>query len=70
MANEGKLLAFVAPEAAESALARLKAHSLGADAAIIGEVTASGGGKVVMETSVGGMRGVEMLAGEQLPRIC
>lgn len=70
VANEGKLLAFVAPEAAESALARLKAHPLGADAAIIGEVTAAGGGKVVMQTAVGGMRGVEMLAGEQLPRIC
>lgn len=70
VANEGKLLAFVAPERAESALTRLKRHPLGRDAAIIGEVTSAGGGRVQMETAVGGMRAVEMLAGEQLPRIC
>lgn len=69
VANEGKLLAVVAPEAAEGVLARMKDHSLGRDAAIIGHVT-EGGGRVQMETAVGGMRAVEMLAGEQLPRIC
>ncbi|HJV66931.1 MAG TPA: hydrogenase expression/formation protein HypE [Geomonas sp.] len=70
IANEGKLLAFVAPELAEEALRLIRANSLGEDAAIIGEVTAAGGGRVQMETLVGGMRGVEMLSGEQLPRIC
>ncbi|WP_298268640.1 hydrogenase expression/formation protein HypE [Geobacter sp.] len=69
VANEGKLLAVVAPEAAERVLARMKRHPLGRGAAIIGEV-GDGGGKVQMETAVGGLRAVEMLAGEQLPRIC
>lgn len=69
VANEGKLLAVVAPEAAEGVLARMKEHPLGRDAAIIGHVT-EGGGRVQMETAVGGLRAVEMLAGEQLPRIC
>ncbi|MBU5613114.1 hydrogenase expression/formation protein HypE [Geomonas azotofigens] len=70
VANEGKLLAFVAPDQAEVALARMRRHPLGKDAAIIGEVTETSAGKVQMETLVGGVRGVEMLAGEQLPRIC
>lgn len=70
VANEGKLLAFVAPQAAERVLERMRRHPLGREAAIIGEVTASGPGRVQMETVVGGMRSVEMLAGEQLPRIC
>ncbi|WP_298439243.1 hydrogenase expression/formation protein HypE [Geobacter sp.] len=69
VANEGKLLAVVAPAAAERILARMKQHPLGQGAAIIGEVGGAGG-KVQMETVVGGMRAVEMLAGEQLPRIC
>ncbi len=70
VANEGKLLAFVAPERADELLATVRRHPLGKDAAIIGKVTESGTGKVRMRTSVGGLRGVEMLAGEQLPRIC
>jgi hydrogenase expression/formation protein HypE len=70
VANEGKILVFAAPDAAEKVLARMKLHPLGSDAAIIGEVTAAGGGRVQMETLVGGMRAVEMLSGEQLPRIC
>ncbi|HJV36374.1 hydrogenase expression/formation protein HypE [Geomonas sp.] len=70
IANEGKLLAFVAPELAEEAVRLMRDHAFGKDAAIIGEVTATGGGRVQMETLVGGMRGVEMLSGEQLPRIC
>jgi hydrogenase expression/formation protein HypE len=69
VANEGKLLAVVAPEAAPRILERMRRHPLGREAAAIGEVTA-GAGRVAMETVVGGMRGVEMLAGEQLPRIC
>ena len=70
VANEGKLLAFVAPDRADEMLSTLRRHPLGKDAAVIGEVTGSGVGKVRMRTAVGGLRGVEMLAGEQLPRIC
>lgn len=70
VANEGKLLAFVAADAADAVLAAMRLHPLGADAAIIGAVEASPAGRVKMETSIGGMRSVEMLAGEQLPRIC
>ena len=70
VANEGKLLAFVAPEAAEAALALMRRHPEGAGATLIGEVTAAADGKVVMTTSIGGRRSIEMLSGEQLPRIC
>lgn len=70
VANEGKLLAFVAPEAVDQALEALRADPLGHDAAIIGTVEGGPAGRVRMETAVGGMRTVEMLAGEQLPRIC
>ncbi|WP_243375376.1 hydrogenase expression/formation protein HypE [Geotalea sp. SG265] len=70
VANEGKLLAVVAPEAAERVLERVRNHPLGRESAVIGEVTDKNEGRVTMETVVGGMRAVEMLAGEQLPRIC
>ena len=70
VANEGKLLAFVAADSADGALAAIRHHPLGSNAAIIGTVEASPSGRVRMETSIGGMRSVEMLAGEQLPRIC
>jgi len=70
VANEGKLLAFVAPDCADEALAAIRRHPLGTHAAVIGTVEASPAGRVRMETTVGGMRSVEMLAGEQLPRIC
>ena len=70
VANEGKLLAFVAPEAVEAALAAIKLHPLGANAAVIGTVEAAPTGRVSMVTAVGGLRAVEMLSGEQLPRIC
>ena len=70
VANEGKLLAFVASDAAERVLARIRQHPLGKKAAIIGQVTDGQAGRVRMETSIGGTRAVEMLAGEQLPRIC
>lgn len=70
VANEGKLLAFVAPDAADLALAAIRRHPLGANAAVIGTVEESQPGRVRMETVVGGMRSVEMLSGEQLPRIC
>ena len=70
IANEGKLLALVAPERAEEALRLMRKHPLGKEAAVIGQVTGSSGGRLQMETVVGGLRGVEMLSGEQLPRIC
>lgn len=70
VANEGKLLAFVAADRADEVLAVIRRHPLGKNASVIGEVTGSGTGKVRMRTTVGGLRGVEMLAGEQLPRIC
>jgi len=70
VANEGKLLVIVAPESAEPLLARMQQHPLGQQAAIIGTVEAGEPGRVRMRTTVGGMRVVEMLAGEQLPRIC
>lgn len=70
VANEGKLLAFVAPEFAEAALEAVRSHSAGGNAAIIGTVENGDAGRVRMRTSVGGMRMIEMLAGEQLPRIC
>ncbi len=70
VANEGKLLTIVAAEKAEAALQTMRSHPAGKDAAIIGEVTAESDGRVLMHTSIGGMRAIEMLAGEQLPRIC
>jgi len=70
VANEGKLLAFVAAEAADRVLAHIRRQPLGEKAAIIGYVSAGEAGRVRMETAVGGTRAVEMLAGEQLPRIC
>ena len=70
VANEGKLLAVVAPEAAAAILALMRRHPEGERAAIIGEVTGTAPGKVLMRTAIGGLRAIEMLAGEQLPRIC
>jgi len=70
VANEGKLLAFVAPDTAMQALTIMQGHDYGKQAAIIGEVTAVADGKVRLQTAIGGLRAIEMLAGEQLPRIC
>jgi hydrogenase expression/formation protein HypE len=70
VANEGKLLAIVPAAAAESVLAAMRAHPRGAEAAIIGRVTADQPGVVLMKTRVGGLRIVDVLTGEQLPRIC
>ena len=70
LANEGKLLAFVAEEHTDAVLAAIGANSFGRDAAVIGEVVVNHAGKVIMETRIGGERIVDMLAGEQLPRIC
>ena len=70
LANEGKLLAFVSDDDTDTVLAAIAANPYGKDAAVIGEVVADHAGKVVMETRIGGERIVDMLAGEQLPRIC
>jgi hydrogenase expression/formation protein HypE len=70
VANEGKLLAIVAPECAAAALAIMHRHPEGIRAAAIGVLSITPHAKVFMRTAIGGRRGVEMLAGEQLPRIC
>jgi hydrogenase expression/formation protein HypE len=70
VANEGKLVAVVAPEAAEDALERLRSHPLGAHAALVGEMRAEPKGFVVLDTAFGGSRIVDMLVGDPLPRIC
>ncbi|HEX3987509.1 MAG TPA: hydrogenase expression/formation protein HypE [Acidobacteriaceae bacterium] len=70
VANEGKLVAVVAPEIADRVLAAMQQHPLGADSRIIGEVVEQPVGMVLMKTGVGGTRVVDVLFGEQLPRIC
>jgi len=70
VANEGKLVAMVAPQDAEAVLAAMRATRYGEEAAIIGEVAAEPTGKVLMRTNIGGTRIVHMLVGEMLPRIC
>jgi len=70
VANEGKLLAVVSAEAADDLLAVMRSHPAGREAAIIGEIGADSTGRVFMQTVIGGRRAIEMLAGEQLPRIC
>jgi len=70
VANEGKLVAVVAPEVAGDALERLRSHPLGAEAALVGEVRAEPEGLVLLNTAFGGSRIVDMLVGDPLPRIC
>ncbi len=70
IANEGKLVAVVSPEAADDALAALRSHPLGREAAIVAEVAPEPPGLVILETAFGGSRVVDMLAGDPLPRIC
>ncbi len=70
IANEGKLVAIVAPHGAPALLAAMRAHPLGRDAVLIGEVTADDHRFVQMTTAFGGDRIIDWLAGEQLPRIC
>jgi hydrogenase expression/formation protein HypE len=70
LANEGKIVCVVPAEAEDAALAALKSHRLGQGSAKIGEVTDGRPGRVVMQTCFGGRRIVDMLVGEQLPRIC
>jgi hydrogenase expression/formation protein HypE len=70
LANEGKLVAVVPGESADAALAAMRAHPAGREAAIIGEVRVGPAGSVILATGFGGERIVDMLVGEQLPRIC
>ena len=70
VANEGKLIAIVSAEIADKILARIKVHERGAGACVIGEIKQEPQGIVSMKTGFGGTRIVDMLAGEQLPRIC
>jgi hydrogenase expression/formation protein HypE len=70
VANEGKLIAIAAPEAAERLLDAMRSHPLGGQAQIIGTVTGAHPRLVTMRTTVGPRRIVDMLAGDQLPRIC
>ncbi len=70
VANEGKLVAVVAPDQADAALSALRAHPLGADARRVGDIHADPPGIVVLRTAMGGTRIVDMLVGDPLPRIC
>jgi hydrogenase expression/formation protein HypE len=70
LANEGKLIAIVGAEAADPVLAAMKAHPLGKDAALIGELRGTPRGKVLLRTPLGSTRILDMLVGEPLPRIC
>jgi hydrogenase expression/formation protein HypE len=70
LANEGKLVAIVPASGAEAALAAMRSHPLGADACAIGRVVGGSEPRVLMRTVLGGTRIVDMLVGDQLPRIC
>jgi len=70
VANEGKLIAIVASEAAQAVLQAMRRHPLGSEARIIGTVKKENPGLVTMRTTLGTTRIVDMLAGDQLPRIC
>ena len=70
IANEGKMLAIVSSETAEAALAAMRSHPLGREAAIIGSVQTEPAGMVFLRTDIGGMRVLDMLVGDPLPRIC
>lgn len=70
IANEGKLLAVVAPERTDATLAAMRAHPLGNEAAIIGSVQPGPAGMVFLRTDIGGTRVLDMLVGDPLPRIC
>jgi hydrogenase expression/formation protein HypE len=70
VANEGILIAIVKPDMAESLVDTIKKHPLGKEARIIGDVQETPSGMVLLKTSIGGTRIVDMLSGDQLPRIC
>lgn len=70
VANEGKLIACVSPQHAEAILKIMRNHPLGRESAVVGTVVREHPGVVTMRTAIGGNRVVDMLSGEQLPRIC
>ncbi len=70
LANEGRFIAFVPECEAERALQRMRSHPLGVNACIIGNVTAENSGLVTQRSSIGTNRIIDMISGEQLPRIC
>jgi hydrogenase expression/formation protein HypE len=70
VANEGKMIAIVAPKDAEKVLNAMRKNKYGHDAAIVGEVMAENPGRVTMKTVLGSSRIVDMLTGDLLPRIC
>ena len=70
VANEGKLLAIVPAATADEVLQAMRAHPYGTDSVVIGEIVSEHPGRVVLTTGIGGRRIVDMLVGEQLPRIC
>jgi hydrogenase expression/formation protein HypE len=70
IANEGKLIAFVPGGESAKILSVMRSHPAGKDAVVIGKVVDTHPGTVVMRTSIGGNRVVDMISGEQLPRIC
>jgi hydrogenase expression/formation protein HypE len=70
VANEGKLIAIVAPDDAAKILSKIERNKYGTEAAIIGEVTDQHKGKVILKTRLGASRILDMLSGELLPRIC
>jgi len=70
LACEGRLVAVVAEDVADAAVAALRSHPLGRDGAWIGEVRAAARTRVVLETAVGSRRALDLLAGYPLPRIC
>jgi hydrogenase expression/formation protein HypE len=70
VANEGKLVAIVTAEAANDIVKRMRRHPLGGEAVVIGEVVADHAGMVLMKTEIGGTRVLDVMFGEQLPRIC
>lgn len=70
VANEGKVVVIIHKDEASKALEIMKKHPLGLRGSVIGRVTGTHPGKVLMNTVIGGKRILDMLAGEQLPRIC
>jgi hydrogenase expression/formation protein HypE len=70
MANEGKVLVFAPQKDANKIIAAMKKHPLGRNSAIIGRVASKGDPQVIMQTAIGSTRIIDMLTGEQLPRIC
>jgi hydrogenase expression/formation protein HypE len=70
VANEGKLVAIVAADTADEIVQHMRQHPLGREAVVIGEVVADHAGMVLMKTEIGGTRILDVMFGEQLPRIC